>query len=181
MSWKEFTNGPVADATEIQTHLMRQVVARFATAGARDAAIIAPEQGMVVDVAGVGITRYSGSAWVTVVVSGTSAAWTTASLGTGFANYGGSYSDARYRKLANGVVLLGGLVKTTLATVTAGSTIFTLPAGFRPGVALILPAYRSDGNVTRINYGSGDITTGVAITGAGTFISLDGITFLAEA
>lgn len=68
---------------------------------------------------------YTGGAW-TALDSG----WVALPLSNGWVNFGGGiYSDAQYRKL-NGVVFVKGLVKS--GTTSAGITLGTLPAGFRP-------------------------------------------------
>ena len=83
------------------------------------------------------------------------------------------YGPAGYRKLSNGLVVLRGLVKNGSA---AG--IATLPAGYRPGIQLLFCVYTSPNTPCRM-----DISTAGGIShtgGSSVWISLDGITFIAE-
>jgi len=57
----------VLTAEDLNTYLMDQAVAVFASAGARSAAILAPEQGMLTYRTDAGIYEsYTGSAWVQI-------------------------------------------------------------------------------------------------------------------
>jgi hypothetical protein len=62
--------------------------------------------------------------------------WTAATLVNSWVNFGGAYVTARYRRL-NGWVQIEGVVKS--GSVTSGTTIFTLPAGFLPSAQLLRP------------------------------------------
>lgn len=84
--------------------------------------------------------------------------WVALPLSNTWVNFGGGYSAARYRRL-NGVVYVTGLIKS--GTVSPGSTIGTLPAGFRPASQLpkIVPISTGAGSV--------DITSaGLILAGA---------------
>lgn len=59
-----------------------------------------------------------------------SASWINASLQNSWVNYGGNYANASYIKSSDGIVSLQGLVRNGAAT--GGTTLFTLPAGYRP-------------------------------------------------
>lgn len=61
--------------------------------------------------------------WIVVGSSGAPA------FQNGWGNYGSGWPPAAFSKSASGVVYLRGLVNAG----TVGATIFTLPAGFRPG------------------------------------------------
>lgn len=64
-------------------------------------------------------------------------AWSTPSLNTGWANYGGSTQTAKYMR--NGRLLtLTGVVKATSGTPSAA--IFTLPSGYRPSADIYYSA-----------------------------------------
>jgi hypothetical protein len=101
-----------------------------------------------------------------------------------FGDYGAPYALGAYRK-DNGIVRLRGLTKTNAANVTTGTTIATLPVGFRPAAnnqqdfsvtvstAAVASVRIDDAGV--LNYQG--LST---IIGAGTFLSLSGITWLAE-
>jgi hypothetical protein len=65
--YKAFTAGSVLTASDVNNYLMEQGVMYFATTGARDTAITAPEDGMVAYIgsndANEGLYTYNGSAW----------------------------------------------------------------------------------------------------------------------
>lgn len=93
-------------------------------------------------------------------------------FGTNWQNIGGAYQSAGYRIDTNGRVYLRGTVKRTAGAVT---TIFTLPAGYRPSNGMIW-AVPGDNAFARIDVDSG----GNVILQAGTaaaFLALDGISF----
>jgi len=91
-------------------------------------------------------------------------------FGGTWVNFGGTNEPARYWKDYTGIVHLGGIVKTGAVP----STIFTLPAGYRPQYALIY-AVASNGlfGVCTVNPDG----TVVASAGSATYFSLSGITF----
>lgn len=66
---------------------------------------------------------YNGTTW-------TPEAWTNFTLQNGWTNPGGSYDSAGYRKMPDGTVLLRGAMSP--GTASNGTTIFTLPSGYRP-------------------------------------------------
>lgn len=92
-------------------------------------------------------------------------------FGGAFVNYGAGYAGAGFRRYADGTVELRGLVKTG----TAGQTIFTLPAGYRPVDNKILATSSND------TYGQVrvDATTGnvILFVGSSVWASLDGLRF----
>ncbi|GMA64767.1 hypothetical protein NZD89_05245 [Alicyclobacillus fastidiosus] len=99
----------------------------------------------------------------------------TPTFQNGFTNYGSGYRNVQYYKDAMGIVHLTGLGRIG----TAGSTIFTLPAGFRPSATLVFTTM-SSGAIQRIDIASSGTVT---LNGGGAFgnwVSLDGISFLAE-
>lgn len=133
--------------------------------------------------------------------------WVAPTLAAGWANYGAGWATAGYRKI-RGVTYLRGLVKRT-ANPTS-DTIFTLPAGYRPGMsglylATVLGLYGVPGNYSGEPFDNVstdisnigvrlDISSGGGVTlsnsyaeqmppGAGDvgYVSLNGISFLAEA
>lgn len=119
-----------------------------------------------------GLMRWSGSAWV--AVAGADTGWLTMTLDSG-ATVSNSYTP-KYRRL-NGVVYLEGQVTM------GGSTIWTVPAGFRRNVGSNAPRY---GVMT----GASGTTAGVVIysgatnqiyTTGGATVNLDGISWIAEA
>ncbi|MCU4184038.1 SGNH/GDSL hydrolase family protein [Acidiferrimicrobium sp. IK] len=103
---------------------------------------------------------------------GGDAAWIAPTLVNAWANLGNGFGPVGYRKDSNGFVHLRGAVNSG----TAGA-IFTLPVGYRPGSSLICPVVSNDlfGEVRIV---SGVVTAQVY---SSTYVSLDGISFLAEA
>ena len=57
--------------------------------------------------------------------------WTAVTFQNSWVNHGTTLHDAAYTKLPNGLVLLRGAIKNT-NTLTFGTVMFTLPAGYRP-------------------------------------------------
>ena len=85
-------------------------------------------------------------------------------------NFGGSNEPARYWKDYTGIVHLGGIVKSG----TIGTTIFTLPSGYRPQYAMIYAVASNNAYGTLTVNPDGTV---VASTGSATYFSLSGITF----
>ncbi len=119
--------------------------------------------------------------------------WATPTFENGWTSYDTtSWGPAQYRRLANGMIIMRGLVKDGPIT----STMFTLPVGFRPERTLVFlvggynGATTTDGSPMRVNiftdgrvelaavYG---LSGGAAWPGASEWVSLANITFLAEA
>jgi hypothetical protein len=95
-------------------------------------------------------------------------------------NFGGGYTEAGYLKDSMGFVHLRGVIKS--GTITAGTILFNLPAGFRPSKTNIFPSISSVGTVVNVAMEisiEGNVRIGAFDAGA-TFLSLDGITFFAE-
>lgn len=85
----------------------------------------------------------------------TGESWKTPTLLNGWVDYGSTWQGARYRRLG-GVVYIQGLVKSGTA-----STVFNLPAGYRPAAALMF----STMTYSRTSGGASDATTGPASAG----------------
>ena len=99
--------------------------------------------------------------------------WHPLAYVNGWADYGSPYGPAGYRKLSSGLVVLKGLVQGGVSGVIA-----VLPAGYRPGFQPLFNMQTSPNVACRV-----DITTTGVIQHTGGnngWISLDGITFLAE-
>lgn len=104
-------------------------------------------------------------------------AWQAPTLLNSWANFGAPGANAGYYRDAAGVVRVQGLIKSG----TAGTTAFTLPAGYRPlsqkqfltfgsgGIANVL--VDSSGNVQPSNLSGSNVTT---------YVYLEGISFRAE-
>lgn len=57
------------------------------------------------------------------------------------------------------------------------STVFTLPAGYRPGAQQVLAVMHSGGSARRLNVNSDGTVVVDVLPGADEWISLDGLTF----
>lgn len=99
------------------------------------------------------------------------------SYGTNWATYDGTTYLAQYRKLPDGMVLLRGMVKKA-AALGVPETMFTLPAGYRPGKATPLPVASAAGYATVQVYGNGQVNLDSG--GSATWVSLAAIAFKAE-
>jgi len=99
--------------------------------------------------------------------------WTPFPYVNGWVDYAAPYGPCGFRKNPNGVVFLKGLVQNGTAT-----TICTLPAGYRPGVTLLLNVQTSPNAACRLDISAGGVITHTG--GNNGWISLGGITFLAE-
>lgn len=109
------------------------------------------------------------------VVVAADSAWTAPGLGNSWINYVGAGMPAGYRRLANGLVLVRGL----LSSGVLGSAAFTLPAGYRPGQDM---SWATDNGGVAGGYTT--VGTAGAVTPAGGtngYVRLDTIVFLAEA
>lgn len=106
--------------------------------------------------------------------------WQNITLGGGWVNYGGGYTTPQYRKIG-GVVFLKGAIKS--GTITDGTTLFTLAAGYRPPQHMFTQV--SGGVASGAGQGNIDInaTTGAVklynMTGNG-FVTFDNISFVAS-
>lgn len=102
-------------------------------------------------------------------------AWIAPTFQNSWVNYGGGvHANAGYRRDADGVVHLRGLVKSG----TIASAMFTLPAGYRPSMQLIHPAVSND-TIGRVDV----LTTGEVIAYApssNVYVSISAVHFLAE-
>jgi hypothetical protein len=95
------------------------------------------------------------------ILSGES--WHTATLQNSWVNYGGGFANASYRKMPDGRIEIKGLVKNG----TLNTSIFTLPAGYRPSESRIFTAVQGNNGVVRLNVASGgDVYTAGATSNA---------------
>jgi hypothetical protein len=101
--------------------------------------------------------------------------WLAPVLQNGWVVYDATYgSAAMYRKVGN-IVLVRGLVRNG----TVAATIFTLPAGFRPGIRMLFAAETNPNVNCRI-----DVDPTGTINGSGEsngWLSLGNIIFVADA
>lgn len=110
--------------------------------------------------------------------AGQDSGWVAASFQNGWGNLGGAYQTVAYRKVG-GVVYLRGLAAG--GTTTDGTSVFTLPTGFRPSATEAFPIANaaSPTNDTRI-----EITAAGAVTVYGpvnnSYVGLSGINFFSN-
>ena len=74
--------------------------------------------------------------------------WITATLNSPFTNYGGTWAVASYRKI-NDIVCIQGLVLMNGAS--NGSTLFTLPSGYRPTGYIMFAGFNGNAGHARID------------------------------
>jgi hypothetical protein len=123
----------------------------------------------------------TGSAW-TQLWPPPAPTWISLPLASGWANYGAAWQSARYCKMVDGLVIVQGLVKIT-SNRPASNIIATLPAGYRPSAQHIFTVDHTDTSVhQRVDVRSdGALITYDALTGVGSYVTLSGIMFPAEA
>jgi hypothetical protein len=104
--------------------------------------------------------------------------WVNPILLNSWANYNApTWEPAGYRKIGD-VVYLRGMLKP--GTATTGTTILTLPAGYRPGGNQHISVPTSVDPASRINLmANGDVLVNVAMPGA-TWCSIANISFPAD-
>ncbi len=114
------------------------------------------------------------ASWTPITTSLT--AKTTLAYATNWLDYlAASYSAGAHFKSSDGMVLLEGLVKKSVA-VTSGDVICTLPVGSRPVRQKIYTVMTSAG-VARLDIATnGNVTIGIGLT-ALNWVSLEGISF----
>lgn len=104
-------------------------------------------------------------------------AWQTPPYSNSWVDYDSTtYYGARYYKDSLGVVHLRGLIKS--GTATAGTTMLTFPAGYRPGVQMIFETVSNDARAALTLHTDGTLKTRTGVNN--TWVSLNGITFRAE-
>ena len=120
----------------------------------------------------------------TALSFGYASAWTAPTLLNSWANYETpAFNAAQYRKTRDGRVMIRGLVKKT--TGASNTTIFTLPAGFRPLSKTVVGVIGEGAGGSGAGIGLVEIFTNgeVKYTGPSspiTYLSLDAISFYAD-
>lgn len=95
-------------------------------------------------------------------------------LSSTYHNYGNGY-DVATAKLAEGIVVLGGLIQANSNIMNLGDVVLTLPANMRPKAEQIF-LQQSGGGALRVNI-SADGSIMVGADGGGDWLSLAGISF----
>lgn len=108
------------------------------------------------------------------------ATWTAPTLTNSWVNYGGSATNAGYRKDASGIVWLRGAIKNG----TNATSAFTLPVGYRPSSTQTFAVVGANSGATANTLATvktePDGTVVIAVISGGTgWIYLDGIAFFA--
>lgn len=109
-----------------------------------------------------------------VLVSGDAVVYSP-TLQNGWVNYGDGFADVEYWKDSDNVVHITGLIKD--GGTADGTVIFTLPAGFRPGLKELFPSTLSSGTGRIDVNDNGNV---VAKTVSAAYTSLAGISFMAK-
>lgn len=116
----------------------------------------------------------AGDRVVRVCNGATLSPWIAPTLLNSWVNYGAPYANASYQKSADGWVTFKGLIKS--GVVTGGTTIFNLPAGYRPLENAIFVAPSNGGYAEFELNPAGNFTARIAANG---FLSLENIRFKA--
>ena len=105
--------------------------------------------------------------------------WQTPTLGTSIANYGSGYATAAYCKDSTGRVQLRGVIAGS--GLTAGVTIFTLPAVYCPPAAQVFVGwgFNTAATICRLNVTSAGAVVYDSATNGNptTYMSLGGVSF----
>jgi hypothetical protein len=113
----------------------------------------------------------SGNTWRCADLYITPEAWIAPTLSGSWTNFGGGFQTIAYRRVGD-IVYLKGLAKN--ASLTVPSTIFTLPAGYRPPSDTIFPSVSEDvfGSVRITSVG---VVSGFVAKDTDSWVTLDGI------
>ena len=124
MPFKTFTAGTLATASDVNTFLMNQSIATFASTTARNAAITSPVEGQVAYISSTDIfTYYTGTGWQNLAYGSNWTAFTP--TGTGI-SYGNGVFDFAYAQFGKTVLLRGAFTLGTTSSV-ATNVSFNLP------------------------------------------------------
>lgn len=101
--------------------------------------------------------------------------WCTLTLQNSWVYYGSPFTTAEYTKASDGTVHLKGLIRS--GTATSDTVLAQLPAGYRPKERLLFQN-QNGGGLGRVDVdSSGNVRI---LIGSNAWLSLDGITFVAE-
>lgn len=116
-----------------------------------------------------------GDEWVVAGIDSLGDDWIAPTLATGWSDFGSGYEISGYRKAADGTIFLRGLLAKGAA---GGTTIFTLPAGYRPSYEVLLTGYMSSGVATRIDIQTdGQVVAFAPAVADGQWWTLGGLNF----
>lgn len=142
MAYKTFTAGTLATASDVNTYLMNQSVATFATTTARDAAITSPVEGQLayIELNDV-LTYYTGSAWANMLFA---TAWVAYTPTLTNVTLGSGGTSAFYYQVVGKQVNVRGRIVLGTAGSLSGIPTFSLPVNsilsgqfWCPGVNLL--------------------------------------------
>jgi len=100
--------------------------------------------------------------------------WITPTLNSPYTHFSSPYGDVQYRKIGN-IVSVQGLVNGNSAS--NGSTIFTLPSGYRPSLRLIFACANQNTSITRLDVDTDGDVIAQTMTNNASWTSL-AITFM---
>lgn len=118
---------------------------------------------------------------VTEKASKTLPPWTPVTLSNSWVDFGSVYATAGRYKDDLSIVRLKGLIKNGITT--AGTTLFTLPAGERPSLDIVLHTISNNAGVSvpiAIEVSAAGVVKIGAFNAGSTWLSLDGLSFRAE-
>ena len=122
----------------------------------------------------------SGTTAITIASDGTvtmpenDSGWITPTLNSPYTHFSSPYGDVQYRKIGN-IVSVQGLVNGNSAS--NGSTIFTLPSGYRPSLRLIFACANQNTSITRLDVDTDGDVIAQTMTNNASWTSL-AITFM---
>lgn len=102
--------------------------------------------------------------------------WIAPTLLNGWVNFGGQYATAGYMKDSMGFVHLKGMIKS--GTIAQGTTIFSLPAGYRPALVTYFIATTNPATCILYIDSSGNVVVVSGASASDTIINL--LPFLSE-
>lgn len=102
--------------------------------------------------------------------------WTNVTFATNWSNNGSGYQNVQYKKVGD-LVFIRGLATSNANAWNANTTIFTLPAGFRPSNRLVFSQIMAGNTAGRVDIlSTGEVQWNSGGSGSG-IISLDSIVF----
>ena len=129
-------------------------------------------------------TQISSTAFVQTAIAGEG--WTNLTYAANWASFGSTFAPVQYRKVGNDVFLRGLAARPTVAG-GVGTTIGTLPVGYRPAYDIIFPTIAKDtasasiySSYLYINTSGAIILQAYLYGGANTrteFVSFDNVSF----